>query len=305
MFQSKKYTNANYLLNHIHVFSERTSCKFFPNLGASIQELIFDNVPVIHGVEISEQAVSTYQILYNSALLFPFPGRIENGKYSHNEQTYQLNINDPHRFNAIHGLVFDKPFEIEAIESSNENAKVRLSYVSDGKLEGFPFKFVLTVTYLISTNTLQLSIDIKNLDKNPFPFGMGWHPYFKSVDLNSSSLSFSSEKQLVCNENLIPKSTKMNNQKPSFKIENQTFDDTFILLKKKVIFNTDRYTLDIIFSETSQAIMQIYTPPDRESIAIEPMSCCPNAFNTKSDLKILQPNETFNWQVGLNFRAKN
>lgn len=305
MFEVINVTNNNVLLNHIHVFNDKTSCKIFPKLGASLQELSFESNSILDGIEISSEGVMDYQNAFKSSLLFPFPGRIEEGKYTHNEQSFQLNKNDHNSLNAIHGLVSDKHFKLALLETSDGIAKVVLSYISDGKSEAFPYKFQLIVTYLISEKSLQLSMEVKNPGKESFPFGLGWHPYFKSENIRSSSLSFSSEKQLVCNENLIPKSTKKNTLNPTFTIENQFFDDTFILSKKKVIFETEKYTLDMIFSDTSEAVLQVFTPEHRKSIAIEPMSCSPNVFNTKKGLKILSPNETFQWHVGLNYRTRN
>ena len=300
MFEVINVTSNNVLLNHIHVFNDKISCKIFPNLGASLQELTFENESILDGIEISEEGVLDYQNTYKSSLLFPFPGRIEKGKYSHNQQSYQFNCNHVDGFNAIHGLVFDKHFKLAILETSKGNAKVVLSYISDDRLEGFPFKFQLIVTYLITENNLQLSIDVKNLGEDSLPFGLGWHPYFNSENLKSSTLSFSSEEQLVCDENLIPKSVKKNILNPTFSIENQFFDDTYILSNKKVIFKTKKYTLDMIFSETSEAFLQIFTPQHRKSIAIEPMSCSPNVFNSKNGLKTLQANETYTWDLELN-----
>ena len=304
MFEVERVTNNNALLNHIHVFNDKTSCKIFPNLGASLQELSSETVPIINGIQVSEKGISEYQNLKKSALLFPFPGRIENGSYIHNQQSFQLEINETKHSNAIHGLIFDKPFEVESIETSAENAKVVISYISNKKLSGFPFKFRLIVTYLISNDSLKLSINVKNLGEESFPFGLGWHPYFKSENLANSYFSFSSEEQLVCDENQIPKTAKRNTLPQNFKLESRFFDDTFILLNKEVTFKTENYSLDMIFSETSEGFLQIFTPHDRKSIAIEPMSCSPNAFNTHNGLKTLQPSEIYIWQVDLNFRTK-
>ena len=303
-FEVANVTNKNALLNHIHVFNGKTSCKIFQNLGASLQELTIETVPIINGIEVSEKGVSDYQSINKSSLLFPFPGRIENGKYVNNQRAFQLETNETNRHNAIHGLVFDKYFEVDSIETSEAAAKVVLSYTSDEKLAGFPFKFQLIITYLISNSSLQLNIDVKNLGEESFPFGLGWHPYFKSDDLSNSFLSFSSEEQLVCDENQIPKSAKKNTLPQTFKLESRFFDDTFILLDKEVTFKTDSYDLDMIFSKTSKAFLQIFTPLDRNSIAIEPMSCSPNVFNNDNGLKTLQAGESYTWQVGLNFRTR-
>ena len=304
MFEVVQVTNSNALLNHVHVFNDKTSCKIFQNLGASLQELSFDAIPIIYGIEVSDEGIVDYQSINKSSLLFPFPGRIKNGKYDYNQQSFQLEQNEKNRSNAIHGLVYDKHFEVESTETSEVDATVVLSYDSKGTLVGFPFNFQLIITYLITNGSVELSATVKNKDEVSFPFGLGWHPYFKSEHLQNSSLSFSSDEQLVCNENQIPKSAKKNNLQQTFKLKNKFFDDSFILLEKEVKFKSENYSLNMNFSENSDAFLQIYTPEDRKSIAIEPMSCSPNAFNSGNGLKILQPDETYTWEVGLNFRLR-
>jgi aldose 1-epimerase len=302
MFAIEKVTNNNVLLDHFHVSNENTSFKIFPNLGASLQELTFDKVSVIDGIEISEAGINDYQNSFKSSLLFPFPGRIENGKYTYNQESFQLKSNESKRFNAIHGLVHDQHFTIDKYEASKDKAKIVLSYVSDGKLEGFPFEFKLLITYLMTEGSLQLSFDVENLGQVSFPFGMGWHPYFKSDNLQSSSLTFSSDKQLVCDQNQIPKTRQDHILKTTFDIEDQFFDDCFILSNKKVKFNTEKYALEMKLGETTDAFLQLFTPSEKTSIAIEPMTCSPDVFNTEDGLRILQPGAAFHWQVDLNFK---
>jgi len=45
--------------------------------------------------------------------------------------------------------------------------------------------------------------------------------------------------------------------------------------------------------------LQVYTPPHRKSIAIEPMTCAPNAFNNEQGLIILAPFESFSASWGI------
>lgn len=302
MFVIEKLNNNNVLLDHFHVSNENTSFKIFPNLGASLQELSFDDVSIIDGIEISEEGIQDYQNSFKSSLLFPFPGRIENGKYTYNQESFQLKSNESKRFNAIHGLVYDQYFEIDNYEVNKDDAKIVLSYVSDGKLEGFPFEFKLLITYLMTERSLQLCFDVENLGQISFPFGMGWHPYFKSDNSQSSSLTFSSDKQLICDENQIPKTRQDHILKTTFDIEDQFFDDCFILSNKKVKFNTEKYALEMKLGETTEAFLQLFTPSEKTSIAIEPMTCSPDVFNTEDGLKVLQPGATFHWQVDLNFK---
>lgn len=299
MFFVKNNTHKNNLLNHIHVFSDDVSCKLFPNLGASIQQFSKKGVDIIDGIEISEKGLHSYKEKYQSALLFPFIGRVENGKYIFNDVQYSLNINETSRFNALHGLITDKSFEIDSSILSETNATISLSYTSDGKLEGFPFQFKFQVTYQLTSEGISLRFHIQNLDVVPFPFGCGWHPYFKSSSLHTSELSFASEKQLVYNKNLIPTDTRMIEKTTNFTIKNRSFDDTFFLLKNNVRFKSTRYHLNITTKSEHPDFLQVYTPPERNSIALEPISCAPNAFNNKIGLIELNPDNSFEWNVHL------
>ncbi len=299
MISLKKTTNKNPKLNYIHVYGDNVSCKIFPNLGASIQELAFNDIDIIHGIAISENGLETYKEVYQSAILFPFVGRIPNGEYIFENKNYRLETNETNRSNALHGLVFNKAFKVDNCDTSTTKASVQLSYCSDGTLKGFPFKFELKVIYIISNEGLKIDFKIFNQNESSFPFGLGWHPYFKTDDLSSNTLSFSSKEKLVCDEQMIPLK-KTNNTEPStFMINNKLFDDTFILLKNEVYFKTNNYKIKMNFKNSHNSFLQIYTPLDRKSIAIEPITSAPNTFNNTIGLLELKPNNAYHWNIKL------
>ncbi|PTM10826.1 MAG: hypothetical protein DA407_02895 [Bacteroidetes bacterium] len=299
MFKTKEIINKNPRLNHIHVFNDDISCKICPNLGGSIQEFSHKNIDILDGIEFSEKGLKSYAEAYQSAILFPFVGRIPNGKYAFENRNYKLETNETYRNNALHGLVFNKSFKIDVIHTSNLEVKVQLSFVSDGTLKGYPFKFKLQITYSISNNGLTINFNITNQDSNSFPCGCGWHPYFKSENLASSSLSFLSNEKLSCDDNLIPNVSSKNPEPSTFTLNHKSFDDTFILLKNEVNFKSNKYKLQMVFNENHQSYLQIYTPFDRKNIAIEPVTSAPNAFNNKLGLLELKPNKTYNWNIKL------
>lgn len=303
MFIVDKISNKNVLLEHIHVFNESISCRIFPNLGASIQTLIFNKIDIIKGIHFSEDGLLSYKKMYQSAILFPFVGRIPNGKYNYNNESYQLNINEHKRTNALHGLLYDKVFSIDSLTASVSEAEIKLSYQSNGKLKGFPFKFKFQITYLISNKGIKVSFKISNKDTNTFPFGCGWHPYFLSNNLASSTLSFSSNKKVISNEELIPIGLTKNKEASSFKLKNNYFDDTFILQKNKINYKTNNYKLQITVNKNDNNFLQVYTPLDRKSVAIEPLSCVPNAFNNKNGLLELHPNKNYKWNLNLEIKT--
>jgi aldose 1-epimerase len=235
-----------------------------------------------------------YKDSYASAILFPFANRIENGKYTFNNTKFQLDCNEK-GLNALHGLVYNKKFEIVHTIESRNYASVTIIYKELEESLGFPFKYNLQLMYTLFNDELSLSVTIKNTDINPFPFTLGWHPYFLSHDLQKSSLCFKSDKKIVFDENLITKKIK---DHKLFKIENKPLDDCFILNANTIGFKTPNYQIEIATNQIEN-YLQLYSPENLPLIAIEPMTGISNSFNNKIGLQVLQPSTSFSlkWNV--------
>ena len=148
MMKIDKINSPNKLLEHIQISNKNLSAKIYPNLGGSIQELIINNVDIIDGVSNDEAGLKDYANTYKSSILFPFPNRIEDGTYEFMGATHQFPINELSVNNAIHGLVYNKEFEITSMGSDSNVATLELAYNSNGSLPGFPFPFELKLTYV-------------------------------------------------------------------------------------------------------------------------------------------------------------
>lgn len=303
--QINQVANSNTLLDYIHIFNDNVSCKVFPNLGASVQELTINTIPIINGIDIDDSGLEDYKNTYKSSLLFPFPNRVQDGLYIFNQEPYQLKTNEKPLNNAIHGLVFDKKFELEKSEAKDSEATLTLSYTSNGDLEGFPFSFKFSVSYFLNAiGELTVRFSAENLGDKAFPFGFGWHPYFNCTTIANNSLTFKGKDQFVNSERNIPIEFVPSKLSDTFLIKDQFFDDAFTLHTPAVQLEDENYTLDLGFENNTKAYLQIYTPPHRKTIAIEPMTCPADAFNNKYGLKILQPKESYAWEMRLTIKTK-
>lgn len=264
------------------------------NLGASLQELYFDEKKII--ADISEN----YKSNYASSILFPFVNRIDDGKYNFEDKIHQLPINEPSLNNAIHGFIYDKKFTLKEQHSTNDFASVVLEYNELSKNIGFSFTYKIQLEYKLSKNNLQLKINVKNTDKNHFPFTIGWHPYFYSNNLTESKILFEADKKVIHNKKMIAVQTE--NYKSNKNLALKKLDDCFRLTDKKISFITPEYHLEME-SEMGLDYLQIYTPDNPNCIAIEPLTGVSNSFNNKIGLQILQPNETFTTSWNLNLKA--
>ncbi len=300
-----KISASNSLLNHIHIHHETLSAKIYPNLGGSIQELIVNKVKIIDGISNDQKGLDDYAVTYKSSVLFPFPNRIEDGSYKYMETKYRFPINEPSVNNAIHGLIYNKAFEISSIQSEEEISTVVLTYSSNGSTPGFPFPFELKLTYTIyATGNLKLRFDIANKGESPFPYGMGWHPYFMADPLHDSTLSFPSRDFYVCNKRSLPVNMTTSGLSETFKMDDSTFDDAYSLNRSECLFQSKSYNLKLDFDYPEGTFLQVYTPPHRKSIALEPMTCVANSFNNKIGLKELLPGTSDSWCIHLDLNVK-
>ncbi len=274
---------------------KNTYAKIDLNLGGSLQELILDGKAII-----SSKDILPYEESFASSILFPFANRIENGSYSFNGKDYQLKINKIEENNALHGLVFDKTFELLHCVADKHEAMVHVRYIEKGEPLGFPFKYVLNLSYVIKNDSLELNVEVKNTDEFAFPFTIGWHPYFLSSDLANSYLNLDCSKKIFVNDQKIPTHEGDISFPQDFQISNTTMDDCFKINNNQLCFKTPDYKLNFSFLAKENYI-HIYIPPNRKSIAIEPQSGPANNFNDNRGLKILQPQELFEtgWKLKL------
>lgn len=279
---------------------ETAKAKISLDEGGRLMDLQFDGISII-----KEQPSLIYGDTYASSILFPFANRIKNGLYTFKGKEYKFNCNENGRNNALHGLVFNKKFELIKHELNTNYCSVTLSYQEKKKSIGFPFYYKIYVTYTLKEKSIGVSIKIKNSDSSSFPFTLGWHPYFESSNLYSSFLNFDSSEKIAFDENLITTGFTKFNLENSLQIKDSQLDDSYVLNSNLIEFTTPLYSLKLD-SDTKENFLQIYTPKNRKKIAIEPMTGICDSFNNKKGLQILHANEEFtaNWNVTFSKKAQ-
>jgi aldose 1-epimerase len=249
---------------------------------------------------------------YKSAKLSPFVCRISEGKYTFEESSYEFSkkFNDG---SAIHGILFDKPFTVLGKKIQENEASVTLGYLYKKEDPAYPFDYIITVNYTLKTEgRLYLNTAIVNSSPQAIPIADGWHPYFSLEGrVNDWLLSFRSKKNLVFNEKLIPLGHTIEAGRfysPRL-IGDDFFDHCFLLdedpgTPAAVLENPANRLRLSIFPDRHYPYLQIYTPPERQSIAIENLSSAPDSFNNGLGLIILEPGhlQSFSVLYQLEFR---
>lgn len=237
--------------------------------------------------------------------LFPFPNRLSDGKYEFAGKAYQFPHNDYGRPNALHGFVLDQPFQLGQQTSS----EVELNYRYDGHLVYYPFAFDLSISYKLSDSELVINMGVVNRGGTSMPAGLGWHPYFHLASgKDHASLQLPTCEEIEVDDLMIPTGKKQ----PSTcfdayrNLKGVDLDTCFEVVNKGKtnavgLKSGDDYEISI-WQDAAHEFIQVYTPDDGQSIAIEPMTCGIDAFNTKEGLKILEAGET--WKVSCGVKLK-
>jgi len=271
--------------------SKTTKAKICLEQGARVVSLKFKDKFII-----KEQPDFDYKDSYASSILFPFASRIKQGKYAFEGNDYQFETNDGD--NALHGLVYNKKFELFESEEHKDNCAATFNYYEKNESKGFPFMYFLSVTYILFEDCLKVRVTVKNTDTKSFPFTLGWHPYFNSTDLKNSYVSFKSDQKVEFDKTLITKKVIAQTSPEIFKIDEQQLDDCFILKDDNVSFTTPTYKIDIT-ADSEENFLQLYTPKGFDVIAIEPMTGISDTFNNKIGLQVLEADKTYvlNWDL--------
>ncbi len=272
-----------------------TSAKIYISLGASLQELTLNGKPLITSLD-----PLPYSDTYASSILFPFANRIDNGTYTFEDKNFEFPINEKGNNNALHGLVFNKTFKVVNQFTDENQASVTLEYIEKNESAGFPYTYTIQLEYVLTATSLDLNVTIKNTDSKTFPFTLGWHPYFESANIFDSTLMFDSNKQLTFNDRCITTGTAEVSGTNHFEIKDKYLDNCFLLNHNDITFNTPEYSF-IMSSSSKESFLQIYTPPKKTHVAIEPTTGVSNSFNNNMGLQTLKPNETYqlNWNIKL------
>lgn len=289
-------------------FTTGIQVRILPEIGALLHEFSIPmgnrRIQIINSYKnLSDQKENA--AFYKSAKLSPFVCRISEGRYTFEDKHYEFK-NKFSDGSAIHGVLAEKPFTVvEKSEGENE-ASIVLEYHYQEEDPAYPFEYLIQVRYTLQPGgRLYLDTMVKNLSSQRIPIADGWHPYFSlEGKVNDWLLSFHSKEKLAFNEKLIPLGHTID--APDFYspklIGDAFFDNCFLLeqdpgIPAAVLENPANGLRLSFFPDRYYPFLQIYTPEDRRSIAIENLSSAPDSFNNGLGLTILKPSGSQSFKV--------
>jgi aldose 1-epimerase len=249
-------------------------------------------------------------------VLVPWPNRVAGARWSLDGRPQQLDVTEPGRGNASHGLLRNTGYLVV-----NRSADaIRLGAVVFPQ-HGYPFHLDTSVEYRLTDEGLRVTHTLRNIGSGAAPFGVGAHPYLRIGDVSSADLmvTIAAATMVTVDDRQIPVDR--------VPVDGSRFD----LRRGSAIGGLDADTgfTDLtpgaggrlehqlrapdgrglmLWTDPTFGWVQVFTPDNfpkpghpesRTAIAIEPMTCAADAFNNGWGLRWLQPGESWSGSWGL------
>ena len=236
----------------------------------------------------------------HGAILAPWPNRIRDGQYSVDGATYQLDISEPGRNTALHGLAMWQRWTVVPVDdtahTSGQAVTLELRLAPSA---GYPFDVLLVVSYRLTAAGLHVQATATNLGDRPAPYGVGFHPWLSpgGASLDECTVRLDAATHVTVNDRLLPIGTEPATGEYDLRqprsLRGLDLDDAFVdVLRDDDGLSWIQVTAPdgrtaAVWMDESMDTWQICTgdhiSPEsiqRTGVAAEPMSCLADAFRT-------------------------
>ncbi len=283
-------------------------------LGAGLRLLRHRGQPVI-----TEYEADVLPPAGAGQLLCPWPNRVDRGRYSVGGVQYQLDLSEPANQNAIHGLT--RWSRWATVQHTAQ--QVSLRHVLLGH-QGYPFCLELEASYRLEAGPgLEVSISARNVGSAAAPYGTGSHPYLTTgaASIDGGELTVPAGLRLANGDRGIPAwpAEEVAGTEFDFRTSRPVggvqLDHAFTGLARD---DRGRAWARLRQAGTEVALwggpgydwLQVFTGDAleparrRRAVAIEPMTCPPNAFVSGTDLLMLEPGDSVTHTWGIEVTAR-
>jgi aldose 1-epimerase len=271
-------------------------------VGGGLRRWRVGDADLVDGYEADELCVGGA-----GQVLAPWPNRIRDGWYTFEGEEHQLPLSEPETHTALHGLVRWLPWRLVAADRTSVTCECLLPAQT-----GYPWSLSLRTTWSLSDGGLAAEHWATNLSDRPAPFGFSVHPYLRvpGVPVSDLRLRVPGRARLLTDTRLLPiGAAKVDGTDWDFTtprpIGGQVIDTAFGSVipdpdgGSSVTLTSPNGTGVRFWADQSFRWWQVFTSDTlaaerkRRSVAVEPMTCPPDAFRSGKDVIVLQPGDTW------------
>ncbi|MGP5726244.1 aldose 1-epimerase family protein [Arthrobacter rhombi] len=279
-------------------------------VGAAIRSYTIGERPVLDGYDESEPCTGA-----RGQTMIPWPNRVKGGHYTWEQHPQQLDLTEPSKGGAIHGLTRWANWDL--VEHTQSKASFR--YVLHA-CPGWNGVLDCRLDYTLENSGLTVRTTATNIGSSPCPYGTGAHPYLTvgTSTINGVRVRVPGSAYLPVDDLGIPVGENtVEGTSYDLRIERELgsrqFDDAYT----KLLRGDDgraRVRLELpdgpaveLWADESYPFLEIFTgdtlPQEkyrRTGLGVEPMTCAPDAFKSGNGLITLNPHESHTALWGIN-----
>jgi aldose 1-epimerase len=246
-------------------------------------------------------------------VLAPWPNRIRDGRYTFAGESYQLSITEPPRHTAIHGLVNWARWRPAAHNPDEVTLEHDLVPVP-----GYPWPLMLRTTWSVGPDGLRATHEATNLAATPAPFGLATHPYLTipGVAIDDLTLRLPGRVRLLLDARNLPiGAARVSGTEHDLTEGRRLGSSVLDVAYGDLIRDDDGGSSASLTAPDGRSVhvwadrnfgwWQVFTADTltgarhRAAVAIEPMTCPPDAFRSGRDLITLEPGQTWRGSWGI------
>lgn len=280
-------------------------------VGATLRSYVLGDRQVVQGFGPEEWSHAG-----RGQVLAPWPNRLGNGQYEFRGTAAQAPLDEPGRGNAIHGLVRWLPWWMEAQAQNVVSLRTLVR-----PTPGYPFSLDLRLEYRLGRQGLTVTTTAVNVGDAALPFGLGFHPYLTagSARVDTAFLQLPARRRLVLDARALPTGevqpvagTELDFT-AARAIGPTRMDTAFTDVARDdegrawaSLEDHDLGTGVELWMDDRFSHLMCYTADHvedpalrRTAVALEPMTCPPDAFRTGDDVVVLEPGQEWQGAWGL------
>lgn len=291
-----------------HTITRGDSRATITEVAAALRELVVD------GVAVTEPFPETSTPPFGDGIvLMPWPNRVEDGLWSLNGAPMQLDVTEPARHNALHGLLRFSPYSL--VENTGTSVTLAATVFPQ---HGYPFQLRTSVRYELVDGGLAVQHTVENVSTAAAPVAIGTHPFLRIGDVPTEELTLTLHASTY-----VDVDARLN---PTAELP---VDGTRYDLREGAVIGTEFYDTAFggvqthdgvsatlrapdgrevhLVQDDNHPYVQVFTTPIFPkdgglgiALAVEPMTAPPNAFNSGVGVRWVEPGET--WTVGWGIR---
>jgi aldose 1-epimerase len=254
-----------------------------------------------------DEAVATANVRLASCYpLVPYSNRIRDARLAFDGRTFTLVRNFGDSPHSIHGVGWQRPWTVQT--TTPRRATLTLDHRATGDdAHAWPWPFRAAQTFDLASDddshaALTATLTIENIGEAPFPFGLGWHPFFPRD--RSTALQFDASKVWLNNATELPVAHIEAEGDWSFREPRpfgvETLDNVFTGFGGRATLRSDeRGIATTIEADSACRCLVVYAPAGRDFAAVEPVTHETDAFNraaagaSNTGLRVLAPGTAY------------